>query len=293
MGELEFAMVVLSALLHATWSASIKSSVEPLAFNLSQASVTALIGLCVLPWAGLSAFPERLWWLLAATSVAHGAYYYWLSRSLAETELSLAYPIIRSTPAFLPWIAVPLLGEDLSVWGMVGIAVVVLGIWTVRGTARGTNPGRLSLAYLTLLTTVAYSLFDKQLMAGLSELPWEGSIPRALTLYLLINAGGTTVFAPIALVHLGKSSNLGSVWTALRGETRNVLGAVVISMLGYGLILQAYQTAPASYVVAVRQLSVLFALLIAAAFLGERPTWRRSLGAAATVAGVALIALRG
>ena len=63
------------------------------------------------------------------------------------------------------------------------------------------------------------------------------------------------------------------------------------SLMSYGLILQAYQTAPASYVVAVRQVSVLFALLFAFVWLRERPDRRRIIGATATVAGVALISL--
>jgi drug/metabolite transporter (DMT)-like permease len=46
-----------------------------------------------------------------------------------------------------------------------------------------------------------------------------------------------------------------------------------------------------SYVVAMRQTSVLFAIALAAWWLGERPSASRVAGAVATVAGVALIAL--
>jgi drug/metabolite transporter (DMT)-like permease len=46
-------------------------------------------------------------------------------------------------------------------------------------------------------------------------------------------------------------------------------------------------------VVAVRQTSVLFAAWIGVAFLGERPDRGRLAGAAATVAGVALIGVGG
>jgi drug/metabolite transporter (DMT)-like permease len=69
------------------------------------------------------------------------------------------------------------------------------------------------------------------------------------------------------------------------------VAALAASLLGYGLILEAYKTAPASYVVAVRQVSVLFALLFAVVWLRERPDRRRVIGAAATVVGVALISL--
>jgi drug/metabolite transporter (DMT)-like permease len=66
-----------------------------------------------------------------------------------------------------------------------------------------------------------------------------------------------------------------------------------VSLVGYGLILEAFGRAPATYVVAVRQSSVLFAAWMGVAFLGERPDRSRLAGAAATVAGVALIGFGG
>lgn len=291
MGALELAMVVASALLHATWGASIKGSRDPLAFNVAQSTVTVALGLPLIPWLGLGLLPQGVWWLVAATGVAHGAYWYGLSRALTESDLSLTYPIIRSTPAFLPFVAVPLLGEQLSVAGGLGIAIVVAGIWALRGSAPAGAPAQRSLhiAYFTLVTTVAYSLLDKQVMAVVSDGPWSAAVPRSLVVYYLVSAAGLLGFLPLALPRMER----GAVPARLRQEGGRVLGAVAIGVVGYGLILEAYRTAPASYVVAVRQLSVLFALVLAVAFFRERPTRRRVVGAVATVAGVVLIALRG
>ncbi|MGI9592456.1 MAG: EamA family transporter, partial [Myxococcota bacterium] len=279
MGGLELAMVVGSALLHATWGAAIKGSRDPLAFNVAQGLLTLLIGLLLIPWAGLGSVPASVWGILAATGVAHGAYWYGLSRSLTETDYSLAYPIIRSTPAFLPWIAVPFLGERITAIGALGVAVVVLGIWALRGSRSRHQPERLGLAYFTLATTVAYSLLDKQAMVLISAEPWTALLPRSLVLYFLISAVGVVGFLPLAARRVTPRSLRATVCRELRG----ILGAAVIGVVGYGLILEAYRTAPASYVVAVRQLSVLFALVIAVAVFGERASWRRVLGATATV----------
>ena len=57
------------------------------------------------------------------------------------------------------------------------------------------------------------------------------------------------------------------------------------------LILEAMRTAPVSYVVAVRQSSVLFAVALGVFFLRERPGRVRVIGILATLAGVALISL--
>lgn len=291
MGGRELLMVALSALLHASWSGSIRGSRDPMAFNVGQGLVTVLLGLLLLPWAGLGALQADTWMLLGATGVAHGLYWYGLSRSLAETELSLAYPIIRATPAFLPWIAVPLLGESITPLGALGIAIVVTGLLWLRepGAAGSAASRRMGLAYFTLATTVGYSLLDKQLMATLADAPWTSPLPRSLVVYFLISGAGWLGFLPWATAHL-RREGLGRT---LRREARGLAFAVGVGIVGYSLILEAYQTAPASYVVAVRQLSVFFALGIAVMLLGERPSRRRVLGAAATVAGVVLIALRG
>jgi drug/metabolite transporter (DMT)-like permease len=66
-----------------------------------------------------------------------------------------------------------------------------------------------------------------------------------------------------------------------------------VSYAGYALVLAAMQTAPVSYVVAGRQTSVLFALVMGVLWLGETPGRPRMWGAAATVLGVALIAFAG
>ena len=286
-----FGLVVLSALLHAIWSASIKGSREPLAFNLVQALATSVLALGVFAVADLATIPSRVWWALAGTSLAHAFYFLFLSVALARGELTLVYPIARSTPAFLPFLAVPLLGESISTLGALGIATVVAGMWLVHSEGRLSfralvGPGT-GFAYLTLATTVAYSLFDKTAMAELSTSVPETRVPHAILFYFLLSAGSTTLFAPLAAAGLR-----GRPWAeTARREWGRALAAATISFVSYVLILQAYRAAPASYVVAVRQSSVLFAVVIGIFHLRERPSRARVLGALATVAGVALIGL--
>ncbi|MCZ6463477.1 MAG: EamA family transporter [Proteobacteria bacterium] len=293
MTPFELGIVLLSALLHAAWSVAIKGSRDPLAFNVLQVLPQAAIAVVLCAWIDLSGMPARLWLLLLGTGIAHGLYLYWMSRAYELADLSLVYPIARSTPAFLPLIAVPLLGESLSPLGGLGIAIVVVGIWLVHAAEglrwralldRGTV-----YAYLTLATTVAYSLFDKSAMADLDALDWSHALPRAVVYYFLIELGCSLVFVPLALRRTGISG----LRTTLRGNTLGVLAATGFTLAGYGLILEALRTAPASYVVAARQVSVLFTLGMSALWLGERPGPLRIAGAAGTVAGVILIGVAG
>jgi drug/metabolite transporter (DMT)-like permease len=136
--SLELALVLASALLHALWSASIKQSGDPLLFNVLQLPLVVLLLAALVPFVSLAEIPTSLFWLLPATAIAHAAYVYWMCRAFEHGDLSLVYPIARSTPAFLPFFAVPLLGEHISWGGAFGIAVVVSGIWLVHGASRWT-----------------------------------------------------------------------------------------------------------------------------------------------------------
>jgi drug/metabolite transporter (DMT)-like permease len=291
MSHFALGIVLVSALLHAGWSVAIKGSRDPLAFNLLQTLPPAAVGCALLASTGTGDLPDGLWRWIALTGVAHALYMYWMSRALQSTDLSLVYPIARSTPAFLPLLAVPLLGEQISLGGGLGIATVVVGMWLLhagRGLRlrvlleRGTV-----YAYLTLAATVAYSLFDKSAMVELESAEWARVIPRSVFYFFALEASYGLFFVPLALWG-GRSGGLRAV---LRCEWGRALGAAVVSFASYGLILEAMRTAPASYVVAVRQISVLFTVLLSAVLLGEQPGRARILGATLTVAGVALVAV--
>lgn len=299
MSPFELGIVLLSALIHAVWSVAIKGSRAPLAFNLVQSVLLAAVFLALVPIVQFADLTPRFWGILVAAGIFHGLYLYWLSLAYEGSDLSLAYPIARSTPAFLPLAAAPLLGERLSAGGAVGIAVVVAGMWAVQlggdGAARS-GAGRrrwlgggIGYAYLALITTVGYGLTDKALMMEVRAGEWTSALPPSLFCFFALWTGGAVVFVPLTLSRLP----LATITDVARTEWPRALAAAAIGVAGYGLILKALETAAASYVVAVRQASVLFVVAMSVLWLKERPTPLRVAGAGATVLGVALIAWAG
>jgi drug/metabolite transporter (DMT)-like permease len=286
----ELALVLASALLHAVWSASIKQSGDPLVFNLLQLPLVVALLAALLPHVSLAEVPPLVWGLLPATAIAHALYVYWMCRAFEHGDLSLVYPIARSTPAFLPFLAVPLLGDRVSWGGALGIAVVVSGIWLVHGASRWTlrelSKPAARFAFLTLGATVAYSLVDKAAMAALGRAPWSAPFPAALFYFALLTLAYGLIFTPLVLWKRGT----GALRRADRRSFAVATVASLISVMSYTLVLQALATANVSYAVAVRQTSVLFAVAISTWFLGEQPGPQRVAGALATVLGVALIA---
>ncbi|MEE8581860.1 MAG: EamA family transporter [Myxococcota bacterium] len=287
----ELAIVVLSALLHAAWSVSIKGSRDPLAFNVLQTLPNVALAATLVPFVRFDEIPTALWPLLLGTSVAHAFYFYWMSRAYQLADLSLVYPIARSTPAFLPLAAVLLLGERISALGALGIATVVVGMWLVHvglglRLRAFLSPGTL-FAYLTLGATVVYGLLDKRAMMVLEAATWTSPLPRAVFFYFALVVGHGILFVPLALQRVEP----GVLGALARSQWRRVAAAIGFTFASYGLILEALRTAPVSYVVAARQVSVLFVVGMSVLWLGESPSRARMLGAGLTVAGVALLAL--
>jgi drug/metabolite transporter (DMT)-like permease len=286
----EITLVLLSALLHAMWNLSTKGSRNPVAFAMVLSAITVVGLVALLPFFELGEIPWPAWRVLMASAVFHALYFFCLSKGYQSGDLSLVYPIARSTPAFVPLVAVPLLGETLSVPGALGIAVVVSGVWLVH--ADGWRRPRLRdlatrYALLTLAATVGYSLLDKQGMDALTGATWSSPVPRAVVYFFVVETLMFFLFFPLALRAVGAESLRGIA----RSELRGAAGAALASFASYSLILEAFRTAPVSYVVAARQLSVIFAVALGMVLLRERPSRVRLLGALATVAGVALIAV--
>jgi uncharacterized membrane protein len=205
----ELGLVLLSALLHAAWNAAAKKNGRPTAFLALIVGFTLPAALLLLPLFPPVALGTELTWLLLASGCLHGLSFVVLSRAYEAGDLSVVYPISRSTPAIVPLLAVPLLGEHVSLLGAVGIALTLMGMWLVQtgGALRGDallQPAAL-WAYLMLLLTAGFSLVDKRAMTLLSELPWSGPVPRALAFYLVQTAAAALIFVPFVASRMGRA----------------------------------------------------------------------------------------
>ena len=281
-------MVLASALLHAVWNGYAKRAGNPTAFLGLLAITSTAVSIAALPFFDLAEIPRSVWWLTGGTAVAHVFYQVFLGVAYERGDLSVVYPIARSTPALVAIIAVPLLGDPVTVGGAAGIAVVVAGMWLVQTDGRITiaaltGPG-VGFAYLTLITTAGYSILDKQAMVAFANAErWSGPLPVSLTFFVLLQIASGIPYIPYALSRAPRSH----VLLILRQHKTLLAVGTVAAIASYGLILAALQTASVSYVTAVRQTSVLFATAIGVAFLRERPGRARIAGAVAIVAGVA------
>ncbi len=282
--------MLVSAALHALWNTAAKRSTRPTAFLFLLTSITALLAFPLFWFIPYRELPRELIGLTLASGLTHGLSFVALSFAYEAGDLSVVYPISRSTPLIVPLLAVPLLGEHVSHAGALGIALAVVGLWLVQtnGSVQlAAFKSRAAMyAYLMLLLTAAFSLIDKRAMAVLTRMPWHSPVPSTTLFYCLFTTISAVICLPVAWRRVG----LPALRTDLREHGVSIAFAALITWLSYILILEVMRTAPVSYVVAVRQISVLFAVGLAMLTLGERPGRGRITGALASVVGVALIA---
>ncbi len=286
-------LVLLSAFFHALWNYYGKASRSPQLFFFWIGILT--VGAAVLAFAlQLPIAPKSVWGYIAGSGVIHFFYWVCLSRAYTSGEISYVYPIARSAPGFIPFFAFLFLDEQLSVQGLIGIFLIVFSIYLLQQREGGlTFKGLLQYirqpasiwAFATLGTVIAYSLIDKAGMAefyahSTQEHPWQ-----PVSYFLAESIITTILFGSYILL----CSPLQEVVDIGRREWKKIIATGLLCMLSYMLILYVYMTESVSYVVALRQSSVIFAVLLGGYLLKESQTKLRFVAAVVMVIAVLLI----
>jgi drug/metabolite transporter (DMT)-like permease len=266
-----FALALAAALLHAIWNVLLARMRSP------QAATATAFCVAVVAWAPVAAARWRMeagaWPYAAGSAAFELAYVLLLGAAYARARLSVFYPLARGlAPVLVLLVAALALGASTSWVQAAGVCAVGLGILLVRGR----RPDRTSSVFgLAIAATIAgYTLLD------------NSGVARADPFAYL-----EVVMVPPAVLSAAVVA-VRSGWPALRSAFRPETVLVgPLTLAPYALALFALRLAPAAPVAAVRECSVLFALGLAAVFLRERVSPWHAVGAAAVVAGVALLAV--
>jgi drug/metabolite transporter (DMT)-like permease len=268
-------LILISAAIHVGWNLTTKSSSNPKVFSALKGLVVLVAGTITFGLLGLRMVPPNILLIALASGIIHGIYVYGLSCAYEEGDLSLVYPVVRSSPAFVPVAAWLFLGESVSLRGVMGIAIVVACIFALQwrqlsslsiSGLRTLVTSRATLwSFVTLGTVVTYSLVDKE---GMTQLKDSGALPphlRDLVFFLLMGSiSNITIW--IILIATG----IRGVKAVLSCEWKIILIAAVGMASSYNLILHVMQTEKISYIVTLRQSSILMATILGWLVLKER-----------------------
>ncbi|MCC5986974.1 MAG: EamA family transporter [Pararhodobacter sp.] len=270
-----FLAVLLAALLHAGWNAAIKAGVSAHASMVILSLGHALIGLALASSFELPG--AHVWPWLAASALIHAAYQLFLSFAYEQGDLSRVYPIARGTaPLIVLVVSALFLADRLSATEIAGIVILGCGIalmaWGVL--SNGESRRLLPFAFGSALATAGYTLAD-----GLGARVWGE--PVAYVSWLMILSG--VIYLPLILALKGR----GVLVADARGWALGLMAAAA-SFVAYAIAVWAMTQAPIALVGALRETSVLFALLLGWRLFGERLDGGKLAGAGLIVLGVAV-----
>ncbi|MEN0041543.1 MAG: DMT family transporter, partial [Pseudomonadota bacterium] len=239
----------------------------------------APLALLVLPF--LPAPPVEAWPYLAGSVLVHTGYQLSLMRAYRLGDYTQVYPIARgSGPALVALFSIGILEADLGIGELTGIALIVLGIFTlglVKGRNGLRNPAAVGAALITGVFIASYSLLD-----GLGARV-SGNAIGYIAWMTLINA---IVFAALMAV-INMDALKATVTT---GRKPLILGGCG-SVIAYALVVWAMTQAPIAVVTALRETSTVFALFIGVLFLGEKLTAGKIIATSLVLAGVVTLRL--
>jgi drug/metabolite transporter (DMT)-like permease len=276
---LVFGLMLVSAALHATWNAWVKSRDD------STGAVSALVIGAAFPNLAVLAvfgFPgPQAWGWIALTVALSIASLHLISLAYREGDFAVAYPLIRGLiPVVLTLAAIPLFGERPSLAQGVGVVCVSGGLgliaWESSMRSRTMTLKGVGLAVLTAGTTALSALTD----AGGARLA-ESFFSYAATISVL-----NGVF--MALFQAARGHRVPAM---LRRHWPILTFGAGLSTVSYTIYIWALMRAPVGLVAALRETSMVFAVLIAAVVLRERVGPWRWTAIAAMLAGMMLIRL--
>ncbi len=275
-----FAAVLFAALCHASWNSLLKIRLDPFAANALITVASGLIAAAALPFVGFA--PIVSWPWLVASIILHLAYYYGLTEAYRTGDLSQVYPIARgAAPLMTAVISTTALGEDIGLFGWLGILSLVSGVFllSIRGGRDLTRIDRraVGFAFFTAVTICGYSLTD-----GIGARVSGNAHAYAALLFLLDGS----CMAVVALWRRGQS-----IITEARIYWKTGLFGGALSVTSYWIAIWAMTVAPIAIVAALRETSVLFAAVISVVILKEQLRPARVIAALMIVFGLALIRL--
>lgn len=270
------ALILASAVLHVTWNALVKSAGDPLRQAARGVWFGTLAATPVVAVAWLATGRPNLtpvgWALAGLSGVVEAAFWITLGLGYRRGELSTVYPVARGSAALLGALSgILVVGERPGPVATLGVVALLAGI-LVAVLPRLRAPGVThALALGALIAT--YSTIDR---LGVREGPaW-------LYGWALFAAGG--VILAVA-VRFGPRGTMAAARSAPPGERpTTALGAGVLMVGAYALILAALAVAPLAGVAPLRESSTVLAAAWGVIGLRERE------GALARITGAVLIA---
>jgi drug/metabolite transporter (DMT)-like permease len=224
-----------------------------------------------IPFGVMLPLPSSLSWpYLILSSFLQIGYSVFLVYAYRYGELGQVYPIVRgSVPLLVTLGGFSLADQHPSALSLFGVILVALGIMSLALGRRRATAKSVVLAFITGLFIASYTTADGIGVRVAGD-------PRAYATWIFLTYGA---LMPMTFIAIRGRHTL----DVLSSETLKALAGGAISLIAYVAVISALALGPIGPISALRETSVVFAVLIDRVFLGEALTMRR-LAACAVVA---------
>lgn len=279
-------LVLLSALLHPIRDLLLKGNTHPESAYLAVTGLWVFIAPAHALATGTAlGLPAGVVVFAVLSAAFLTAYYFGTMAALKTGDLSIYYPIIRSSPLLIVLVTWLFAGTEYSAAVLAGITLIV-----VAGFALQRQPGRLiaqpktaALAILAMAGSAGYTICDAKAMSVVSPAPF------LFWVYVMVTPG----FAALALLFKPpERSALVHLTGAWMQTPLRIVAASIVSYLSYLCILVAFGIgAGAAETAAMRQASIPVSVVLAAVVMGETRFLNRLSWSSIIALGIALITL--
>ncbi|MBT7944016.1 MAG: EamA family transporter [Alphaproteobacteria bacterium] len=269
-----FTLVLTAAVLHASWNALIKSGGDPWVRLALTNFLGTVLGLALLPF--ITPPNAEAWPYILASVATHQIYFVTVCLQYRYGDLSHVYPISRgSAPLMVAFGAYLFVGETLSPQGIAAVALISAAIFSLTFSTTW-KPGEGKGVFFALCTGLMIALYS--VLDGIGGRTADDVISYIAYLFLIDGV-------PFGLVVLYLRRHV--LVPVLRDNWKTGLTSGLLSYPAYALVIWAMTLSPLTYVSALRETSVILAVLIGTRMLGEPFGTRRLIAAALVAAGVA------
>ncbi|MDO9415968.1 EamA family transporter [Pararhizobium sp.] len=271
------ALVLVGALMHATWNALVKSGADK---SLDAAMVALGAGTVAVVFLPFLPLPQpEAWPFVLVSALFQFAYFQLVAAAYRAGDIGLVYPLMRGVaPLLVASTSSVVVGEVLTPGALAGILTISAGVLTLALESRHGSKRAILLALANAVVIACYTYIDgigaRRAGNPVSYTLWMALLPPVLLFGWAFARRG---FQPVA-THVRRH------W--LRG----LIGGAG-SIGSYGLALWAMTKAPVATVAALRETSILFAVVISVVFLKERVSVWRITAASVIALGALLLKL--
>jgi drug/metabolite transporter (DMT)-like permease len=287
MPPVALALVLVAAVLHATWNLCAKRAGGGLPFVWLVGAVICAGYVPVLAFYWSRHHPTlpagAIPWILGSGVIKTG-YALFLQRGYRTGDFSLIYPLARGTGPLLSTLAaIAFLGERPSLLAIAGGGLIITAIFFLTGGVQLFHRSRAHLRHAVAygatsgVLIATYTLWDRQGVAIIGVPP------------LLYDAG--TAFTQLALLTPFAFHRRAEVAAEWRDKKHWALAVALLSPVAYVLVLTALAVAPVSYVAPAREVSIVLGAFLGAKLLKEADGRRRIWAALAVATGVIALAV--